>query len=608
MTDLLPSAVPPPSCTLCKFSYWNTEIGNSDKFYHAQILDKYEDLQRSAHLGCSGCILLHEVWVWCIPDEQLRSSAWLSFNIDTSKMYFHLFKQRVLVFDIEIFTLPEACEKLHERCSEATEFTPLRLFDLQPSGNDYIQLVSVTNARYPCLSHCWGNTRSKHLTKRVNLLANEKGIPLSELPMTFQDAISVTKALGIRYLWVDSFCIIQDDEKDWEAQASLMASIYENAYITLAAGASANDDGGFFAHHEIYMRHGISHPDCAWPVEEVLPLMTRAWVLQERLLAKRYLCFGSQEIFWECQEDVSCSCAIVDGPFNPRDGLPKFERCRPLKYQCSRLNDIPLEDVASLWRELVQRYTCRDLTKPTDKLYALAGLAKRFQVPVHICYVLDSSYLAGLWLKSLRKDLGWCAYGRDTSLGRVRKYPSWTWVAASDAQILWPWLKLHSTFQIKGTSFNEATQRLNQHAYNESCHLLISGLIRSVSIQSRPEPDDFEKAYPLARNCLVLEDSQLLSLRDSSLVSAVDCTPGNKSHEEVDGQRSTMQGTFCADYYFWNTETEFLEALQHVYFLFLGIGKVPDSGWVAGMVLKPRSGQWDEPHCSYQRIVSATIA
>jgi hypothetical protein len=222
--------------------------------------------------------------------------------------------------------------------------------------------------------------------------------------MTFQDAISVTKALGIRYLWVDSFCIIQDDEKDWEAQASLMASIYENAYITLAAGASANDDGGFFAQslekhskphrinlhvdgisHEIYMRHGISHPDCAWPVEEVFPLMTRAWVLQERLLAKRYLCFGSQEIFWECQEDVSCSCAIVEGPFNPRDGLPKFERCQTLKYQCSRLNDIPSEDVSSLWRGLVQRYTCRDLTKPTDKLYALAGLAKKFQVPVHIC-------------------------------------------------------------------------------------------------------------------------------------------------------------------------------------------------------------------------------
>lgn len=210
--------------------------------------------------------------------------------------------------------------------------------------------------------------------------------------------------------------------------------------------------------------------------------------------------------------------------------------------------------------------------------------------------------MAGLWLTSFREDLAWCAYGQDTSLGRVRQYPSWTWVAASDAQIQWPRLKLHSTFQIKDTSFNNATRGLNQHIYTENCHLLISGLIRSVSIQSRPEPDEFEKAYPLARNCLVLEDSQILSLRDSSLVSAVDRAPGYKYHEEVDGQRSTPHGTFFADYCFWNTETEFLEALQHVYFLFLGVEEDPESGWVAGMVLKPRSGQWDEPHSSYQRI------
>jgi hypothetical protein len=92
-----------------------------------------------------------------------------------------------------------------------------------------------------------------------------------------------------------------------------MAAIYENAYITLAAGASADDDGGFFAEplkeyakpqkvylavdgigHEVYMRYAISHPDCTWPIIEVLPLMGRAWTLQERLLAKRYLCFGNQ--------------------------------------------------------------------------------------------------------------------------------------------------------------------------------------------------------------------------------------------------------------------------------------------------------------------------
>jgi hypothetical protein len=210
--------------------------------------------------------------------------------------------------------------------------------------------------------------------------------------------------------------------------------------------------------------------------------------------------------------------------------------------------------------------------------------------------------LAGLWLKNLREDLAWCAYGNDISLGRVRKYPSWTWVAASDSQIEWPRLQLHPTFEVKGTSFDEATPGFDQHAYTESCHLLISGVIRSVSIQSHTELGSFEKAYPLARNCQVVEDSQLLVQPDGSLVSAINHKPGNKSHEEINGQRSTTHGTFLADYCFWNTEAEFREALQHVDFLLLGTVKDTNPSSIAGMILKPRSSQLDESHCSYERI------
>ncbi|UZP34914.1 hypothetical protein NXS19_002730 [Fusarium pseudograminearum] len=92
------------SCTTCKFENWNREIETSYKLHHEQCIEKYEDLQKPALLGCPGCILLQEAWVWCIPDEKLRSKAWLTFNIDTSKMYFHLFTSRVI--DLDIFTLP----------------------------------------------------------------------------------------------------------------------------------------------------------------------------------------------------------------------------------------------------------------------------------------------------------------------------------------------------------------------------------------------------------------------------------------------------------------------------------------------------------------------
>jgi hypothetical protein len=48
---------------------------------------------------------------------------------------------------------------------------------------------------------------------------------------TYKDAIALTHALGISFLWIDSLCIIQDDAADWEAESGNMASIYENSYL-----------------------------------------------------------------------------------------------------------------------------------------------------------------------------------------------------------------------------------------------------------------------------------------------------------------------------------------------------------------------------------------
>ncbi|KAJ4128204.1 hypothetical protein NW768_008490 [Fusarium equiseti] len=605
-------------------------------------------------MGCPGCILLHEAWAYCIPDELSRSKAWLSFNVDTAKMYFHLFDHGV--HDIDIFTLPgqprfkhisrsslippstrlkdnlsriqgwiEACEKSHIKCTEATGFTPLRLLDLQPGNEAFVQLVSVADARYACLSHCWGSTRSKHLTRRSNLKENERGIPLPELPKTFRDAVEITKALGIRFLWIDTFCIIQDDEKDWEAQASLMSATYENAYITLAAGASDGDDGGFFAEayekhtkpykfnldvdgisHEIHMRYAVSHGSIGWPAGEGFPLMTRAWTLQERQLARRYLCFGRNEIFWECQENVACSCTMAEGPFNPIDPSeesPKLPGCEPLKYQCSRLKDLSSHEIAYLWRELVTDYSTRNLTKPSDKLPALAGLANKFQ------RVIGSYYLAGLWLKNLREDLAWHAYGDEESMGRVRKGPSWTWAAAGDLRIEWSPLDLHSTFRVEGASFHGDIHGFNADSDVKDRHLRISGNLLPVSIQTYTELEDFEEAFPLARHCQVVEwsrrhsqHSQILVQQNGSLVGPAKRDPRGRSKEVGDSQRSYMHGTFFADYRFWETDEELRETLQHAYFLLLGIELDADPFWIAGMVLKPRLGPWAELEESYERI------
>lgn len=125
---------------------------------------------------------------------------------------------------------------------------------------------------------------------------NSVGIPTAELPQTFQDAIKIARSLDLQYLWIDSLCIIQDSKSDWAKHVDIMADIYEYAYITLAAGASEDDDGGFFAtpaakatecrhleltveekSYNLYFRYGIDHPDAGWPARETLPLMERGW-------------------------------------------------------------------------------------------------------------------------------------------------------------------------------------------------------------------------------------------------------------------------------------------------------------------------------------------
>ena len=95
------------------------------------------------------------------------------------------------------------------------------------------------------LSHCWGTSRRLMATKET-LKDLQGGVAVSSLPETFRDAIVITRRLGIRYLWIDYLCIIQDDPQDWEREASKMADVYRNSYLTISAAASADSSSGCF--------------------------------------------------------------------------------------------------------------------------------------------------------------------------------------------------------------------------------------------------------------------------------------------------------------------------------------------------------------------------
>lgn len=180
---------------------------------------------------------------------------------------------------------------------------------------------------YVALSHCWGTAR--HIvTEKKNIEVHKKSLALELLPKTFQDAVEFTRAIGVRYLWIDSLCIIQDDLNDWKREAAKMANVYQNAYCTIAATGSKGDQDGIFiprvkqdvcsleyiAANTTITATYIEDDVAAMKELHTSPLSTRAWTLQERLLSRRTVHFTESRVIWECRSRFETEDLLVLGP------------------------------------------------------------------------------------------------------------------------------------------------------------------------------------------------------------------------------------------------------------------------------------------------------
>ena len=148
-------------------------------------------------------------------------------------------------------------------------------------------------------------------------------MPFESFPRTFQDAITITRALDVPYLWIDSLCIIQGSRGDWEYECQRMPGIYRNSVVTIAGPAAADCRAGFLHrrpaadHGSVDIRWQLSNgtTHCAVTLQSIgdiligpepeddSTLSKRAWVLQERLLSPRVLYFGTKRMYWECFTD-----------------------------------------------------------------------------------------------------------------------------------------------------------------------------------------------------------------------------------------------------------------------------------------------------------------
>ena len=291
-----------------------------------------------------------------------------------------------------------------------------------------------------CLSHCWGSYRPLKLEK-ATLEVFKSRISWNSLPLTFQDAISFARKLGVKYIWIDSLCVIQDDRDDWERESANMAAIYHGSLLTLAATKAESSSVGMFARippeleeHELILGTGLNgvpysifvridhgHQEGSIPVKKH-PLLTRAWAFQERLLSSRVLHFGHFELLWECAEATSCEC--LRSRYIPEklfiNQTVAFKRSWNFLLDNATAHTaqnkvIKKNSRVRSWHGIVQEYTNLNLSYPSDRFPALSGLAKAIMAQT------GDQHLAGLWRSSFLSDISWQASYKDLDSDGIKK-------------------------------------------------------------------------------------------------------------------------------------------------------------------------------------------
>ena len=229
------------------------------------------------------------------------------------------------------------------------------------------------------------------MLRKDNISVLSTGISLQELPGTFADAVIITRKLGVDYIWIDSLCIIQDEEDDWRRETALMEHIYGGSYLNIAASSSTSVHGGCWVasngmqsafrtkvrvgDRELVreIRDDRCYDKTVWDSH----LATRAWALQEKLLPPRTLHLGDRGAFWECRLKIANEY-LPDG-FTKMLGSGLLRQMRKLQY------------LQQWWATVVHLYTSAHLTFERDKLPALSGIARRIHSQK------GCQYLAGLW-------------------------------------------------------------------------------------------------------------------------------------------------------------------------------------------------------------------
>lgn len=289
-----------------------------------------------------------------------------------------------------------------------SDWAPRRLLHL---SEGIAKLVDGVSEQYVTLSHCWGTEPFTTLTSK-NIQTFRNGMSIDVFLPSFRDAMHIVQSLGFAYLWIDCFCILQDDPTELAEECGLMNLVYSHAVVNIGALNALSPHDGIFRSRPLRRRFAryrdmrltnerFNEPDG--------PLFNRGWVFQERYLSQRMLHFGDQ-LWW------SCSCGLGD----EADDLSDLRFGRADKGfhmgQGQRLEDRSSE--FNHWATVLKLYTRARLTYPdTDKVRALQGVLNRVEERI------GEKAQFGQFLDA--KSLLWSI--EDSSASRSTRGPTWSW-------------------------------------------------------------------------------------------------------------------------------------------------------------------------------------
>ncbi|CEI60059.1 unnamed protein product [Fusarium venenatum] len=318
-----------------------------------------------------------------------------------------------------------------------TTFLPSRLVKIIDKRS--IQVVSASDldgtVDYVALSHRWETPQPLKLLQS-NLAQLRNKIKITCLPTTYKMAITACKVLQFQYIWIDSLCIIQDSEEDWQKEAATMHLVYGNSALNICMpGAVTSRDARLIKPLSVRLEQEgeptkAAHMVCARTCHQDLffsPLRDRGWVFQELSLSRRSLVLGCLQLWWHCHEQLACETFPEGTDYGARfgPGVVAKSELSAMKLGDSEAKDAHSSSPYEHWWNMVEQYAYSNLTYETDRVIAFSGVAQAFR----LLHDIKGQYLAGIWSLNLPEGLLW--YRHDSAVSRSNDYkaPSWSWMS-----------------------------------------------------------------------------------------------------------------------------------------------------------------------------------